>query len=280
MTIRSNVPVQRLDRMSAFRKVALGTWQTAYDPSIYGTLKLRMDPALEYIEKFRQKTGRKLTVPHLVARAAAMVLEKCPEANALLRWNRIYLRKNVDVSVLVLMEDEGQIDLSSATLRNADKMTLEDVLDSIQKQAEIIRAKKDPALEQTRQSMKLIPSIFMNVFFKFLSFLLYTLNMDLSRFGLPRDPFGGCVVTSIGSLGLDVGYVPLVPYSRVPIFISPGKIQEEAVVENGEVVVAKVMNLSATFDHRIIDGGHAAVMSKTLRAIFEDPFAHFDDLSD
>ena len=278
MVIRANVEVQKMGQMSAFRKVALGTWQTAYDPSIYGTMRLPMEPALAYIEKFREKTGRKLTITHLVARAAAMVLEKCPEANALLRWNRIYLRKNVDVSVLVLMDDNGQIDLSSATLRNADKMTLVDVLNSIEKQAELIRAKKDPALEQTRQSMKLIPSLFINAFFKLLSFLLYTLNMDLSRFGLPRDPFGGCVVTSIGSLGLDVGYVPLVPYSRVPIFISPGAIKEEPVVRDGELAVAKVMNLSATFDHRIIDGGHAAVMSKTLRAIFENPFDYFDKL--
>ncbi len=75
MVIRSNVEVQRMGRMSAFRKVALGTWQTAYDPSIYGTMRIPMDPALAYIEKFREKTGRKLTITHLVARAAAMVLE-------------------------------------------------------------------------------------------------------------------------------------------------------------------------------------------------------------
>jgi pyruvate dehydrogenase E2 component (dihydrolipoamide acetyltransferase) len=38
------------------------------------------------------------------------------------------------------------------------------------------------------------------------------------------------------------------------------------------------MDLSATFDHRLLDGTHAAVMSKVVHAWFDDPFGHFDDL--
>jgi pyruvate dehydrogenase E2 component (dihydrolipoamide acetyltransferase) len=36
------------------------------------------------------------------------------------------------------------------------------------------------------------------------------------------------------------------------------------------------MNLNATFDHRVIDGFHAAVMSRVLRTWLERPFDHFD----
>ena len=32
-----------------------------------------------------------------------------------------------------------------------------------------------------------------------------------------------------------------------------------------------MMNLNATFDHRVVDGAHAAVLAKTIRAAFEDP---------
>ena len=58
---------------------------------------------------------------------------------------------------------------------------------------------------------------------------------------MPKDPFGGATITNIGSLGLDTGFVPLVPYTRVPIFVAPGKIDDVPVVENGKVVPGKLM---------------------------------------
>ena len=42
---------------------------------------------------------------------------------------------------------------------------------------------------------------------------MYTFNLDLSGLGMPRDAFGGVTITNVGSLGLDIAYVPLVPYT-------------------------------------------------------------------
>ena len=83
--------------ITPFRRLAIGTWRTAYDPSVYGTMHIHMDRATAYIEAFRQKTGVRLTVSHLVARAAAESLKKMPGANALLRFNRVYLRERIGV---------------------------------------------------------------------------------------------------------------------------------------------------------------------------------------
>ena len=126
--------------------------------------------------------------------------------------------------------------------------------------------------------MKRIPFLFMNTFLKILAFLMYDLNLDLSAFGVPRDQFGGATVTNVGSLGLDLAWVPLVPYSRVPIWLAPGVVHDKAVVENGKVVPGRVMMLNASFDHRFIDGYHAMVLSRTIRKIFADPFAELDPI--
>jgi pyruvate dehydrogenase E2 component (dihydrolipoamide acetyltransferase) len=66
----------------------------------------------------------------------------------------------------------------------------------------------------------------------------------------------------------------------VPIFIAPGAVKEMPVVENGKVVVGKVMNVNATFDHRFIDGFHASVLANTLREMLENPFESFDKLDE
>jgi pyruvate dehydrogenase E2 component (dihydrolipoamide acetyltransferase) len=275
-----NLDLIRKDDVSSFRKIAIGTWRTAYDPSIYGTITVRMDKAMDYLARFREKSGRKLTVSHLMAKVAAAVLVECPDANAVLRWNRIYLRKRIGVFFQVVMTDQGadKIDLSGATLYDVEKKSLVEIYDEFQAKVDLVRKRKDPALEKTRGTFLKIPYFFLNAFLKILSFLTITLNWDLRAIGIPQDPFGSMMVTNVGSLGLDTAYVPLVPYSRVPILLATGEVKAQALVEGDKVVVGKVMNVNATLDHRVIDGFHAASMSKTLREWLENPEAHFDKL--
>ena len=134
-------------------------------------------------------------------------------------------------------------------------------------------------MEKSKAATNRIPLLFINWFLDLLSFFLYTLNLDLRFLGMPRDPFGGATVTNVGSLGLDTAYVPLVPYSRVPIFVAPGAIKDQPVVEDGRVVPGKVMRVNATFDHRFIDGFHAGRLARQLREMLEDPFSRFDDIA-
>jgi pyruvate dehydrogenase E2 component (dihydrolipoamide acetyltransferase) len=276
----ANIKLRKLKKVSPFRKIAIGSWQTTYDPSVYGTLNLRMEEAERYIAAFREKTGEKLTVTHLVTAAVGKALAAVPEANGILRFNRIYLRESVDVSILVLADDPetGEIDLSSATIRNADKITLLEQLQQVKAQVRDIREGNDKAMKKSKNSIRKIPFWFINFFLKMLSFFMYTLNLDMRWAGMPKDPFGGAVVTSIGSLGLDTAYVPLVPYTRVPIFLAPGAIRDAAVVDDGVVKPGRVMGLHATFDHRFIDGAHASKLSRVFRRVLENPFEELDHL--
>jgi pyruvate/2-oxoglutarate dehydrogenase complex dihydrolipoamide acyltransferase (E2) component len=275
-----NLELVRKDDVSSFRKIAIGTWRTAYDPSVYGTIELRMEEAMRYIARFRDKTGKKLTVSHMMAKAAAMVLKECPDANAILRWNRVYLRKRIGVFFQVVMTDEGahKVDLSGATLYDVENKSLVEIFDEFNAKVERVRARKDPALEKTRQTFLGIPYFALNGILRLISFLSYTLNLDLRRFGIPQDPFGSIMITNIGSLGLDTAYVPLVPYSRVPILIATGAVKEVPVVEAEKIVPRKIMRVNATFDHRFIDGFHASVMSRVLKQWIEHPFEHFDKI--
>jgi pyruvate/2-oxoglutarate dehydrogenase complex dihydrolipoamide acyltransferase (E2) component len=275
-----NLALRPKDDLSSFRKIALGSWQTAYDPSVYGSLDFRMDDAMRYIAEFRASTGRRLTVSHLLAKATAMALAACPDANAVLRWNRIYLRNRIGVFFQVVMTDEGEgkTDLSGATLYDVDKKSLAEICDEFEAKVGTVRARKDPALEKSRGMFKAMPYFALNGVMKLIAFLSFTLNLDLRWAGIPSDPFGSVMITNVGTLGLDVAYVPLVPFSRVPILLAVGAVKERAVVDDGKVAVAKVMTLSATFDHRIIDGFHAATLSKVFREWLEHPYEHFDKL--
>jgi len=274
----ANVEIERETELSTFRKIALGTWRTTHDPSVYGSLTLRMDAALEYIEAFRAATGRRITVTHLMARAAAAVFETTPDANAMIRFGRIYRRKRIGVFFQVAMEDPdtGKIDLSGATIHDPQEKSLLEILDECEKRFAKVRKNTDEHLSKTRNLMKSLPIAAMRPLLDLTSFASYTLNLDLTWAGIPRDAFGSIMITNIGALGLEEAYVPLVPYSRVPLLLALGAVKESAVARDGRVGVEKTMRVCATFDHRILDGAHAASMAKTLRAWIEHPFEHFD----
>jgi pyruvate/2-oxoglutarate dehydrogenase complex dihydrolipoamide acyltransferase (E2) component len=275
-----NLELVKKRDVSPFRKVAIGTWRTAYDPSVYGSMTLRMEKTLAYLEAYRAATGKKLNVTHMMARAIAAVFQRMPDANAILRFHRIYKRKRIGVFFQVVLEDPktGEIDLSGCTIYDPEKKTLGEIVDEFSAKVGKVRTDTDKELGKSRNMFRSVPFFLMGRLLRFTSFLSYTLNLNLRWAGIPRDPFGSIMVTNIGSLGLEEAYAPLVPYSRVPLILAMGAIEDVPVVENGVVVPGKTMRLCATFDHRILDGAHAAVMSKTLRAWFEDPFAHFDPI--
>ncbi len=277
-----NLELVKKTDVSSFRKIAIGTWQTAYDPSVYGSMEIRMDAAMRYIDAFRKKTGKRLTVSHLMAKAVGAVFLEVPDANAVLRWNRVYLRRRIGAFFQVAMTDEGlgKADLSGATVYDVDQKSLVEICDDFEAKVDKVRARKDEALESTRKTFLSIPYLFLNVFVKLLDFFCFGLNLDLRWAGIPNDPFGSVMITNVGSLGLDTAYAPLVPYSRVPIVIATGAVKEVPLVDGGAIKIGKVMKVNATFDHRFIDGFHASVMARVLREWLEHPYEHFDKLDD
>ncbi len=272
-----NVQLQRKRDLSAFRKIAIGTWRPTFDPTVYGTLELKMDRAMDYIAEFRRVTGRRLTVTHLLARAAAEALRRQPDANAVLRFNKIYLRQRIGIFMQVAMTDQGdgKADLSGVTVYDAADKSLLEIVDEVEAKVAAVRERRDPALEKSRGMFRFVPHLLLNWFLGLLRLLTVTLNLDLRWMGVPNDPFGSLMITNIGSLGLDTGYAPLVPFSGVPILLAMGLVKEQAVVEEGQIVVRKIMKVHATIDHRFIDGVHAATMSRTLREWLENPYESF-----
>jgi len=271
-----NIQLRRKTDLSAFRKIALGTWHTAYDPSVYGSLTLRMERAERYLDEFRRTTGKRLTFSHMMAKAAAAALQAMPDANAILRLGGIYLRERIGVFFQVALEDSatGQIDLSGTTIFEPEEKSLSAIVDEFEERTAKVRGGSDRK-ERARNLFRRAPAFAVGPLLKAVAFLGYTLNLDLEALGVPNDAFGSVMITNIGSLGLEEAYPPLVPYSRVPIVMAMGAVLDAPVVDQGQVIAGRVMKVCATFDHRVLDGAHAAVMVRTLRDWMEDPYGHF-----
>ncbi|NYT36545.1 2-oxo acid dehydrogenase subunit E2 [Allopusillimonas soli] len=86
-----------------------------------------------------------------------------------------------------------------------------------------------------------------------------------------RDELSGSTITlsSLGALGGIVS-TPVINYPEVAI-IGVNRIVERPMIVGGAVVARKMMNLSSSFDHRVVDGMDAAQFVQRIRNCLECP---------
>jgi 2-oxoisovalerate dehydrogenase E2 component (dihydrolipoyl transacylase) len=99
---------------------------------------------------------------------------------------------------------------------------------------------------------------------------------DAARAGkATREELGGSTITitSLGALGGIVS-TPVINHPEVAI-VGVNRIVERPMLRGGAVVPRLMMNLSSSFDHRVVDGVHAAEFVQALRGLLECPATLF-----
>jgi 2-oxoisovalerate dehydrogenase E2 component (dihydrolipoyl transacylase) len=86
-----------------------------------------------------------------------------------------------------------------------------------------------------------------------------------------RDALSGSTITltSLGALG-GIASTPVINHPEVAI-VGVNRMVERPMFRNGQVVARQLMNLSSSFDHRVVDGMHAAQFIQAMRALLETP---------
>jgi len=86
-----------------------------------------------------------------------------------------------------------------------------------------------------------------------------------------RDELTGSTITltSLGRLG-GLASTPVINYPEVAI-VGVNRIIERPVVRDGQIAIRRMMNLSSSFDHRIVDGWEAAAFIARIKQLLEQP---------
>ena len=95
---------------------------------------------------------------------------------------------------------------------------------------------------------------------------------DAARSGKgTREQLSGSTITitSLGALG-GIVTTPVINHPEVAI-VGVNKLALRPVIRDGVVVARQMMNVSASFDHRVVDGMHAAQFIQAIRALLEAP---------
>jgi pyruvate dehydrogenase E2 component (dihydrolipoamide acetyltransferase) len=205
-----------------------------------------------------------------VGKAVAMGLAKTPSLNGRIALGRFEGFDTVDVAFLVALDD-GK-DLAKVKIERLDEKDVTEVAKQLRAKAKKLRDGKDEEFEKSKGPLKALPTWLIRPMVHSVGFLTSGMGVDLKALGLEAFPFGSCIVTSVGMFGLDEGFAPPTPWARVPVYVLVGAISKRPTVIDGELVVRDLVTITATIDHRFVDGAQAGAFARLARKYLEDPW--------
>jgi len=222
--------------MTAMRRGVMEHMRRSLDTSAHVTSAIEVD--MSRVVALRQKLkpellaqGVNLTYLGFISRATVDTLKDYPWVNGEIRGQSIVTRQLVNLGIAVALEDgKGLI---VPVIRNAQDLNLTGIARSIQDLAERARTKKL----------------------------------------LPDDVQGGTfTITNPGSFGTFHG-TPIInqPQSAIlgtyALVKRPWVIQDE--LGNDVIAIRPIMNLTLTYDHRLVDGAYAGLFLYDLQSRLE-----------
>lgn len=251
-----------------WRKVASTIYKKPIDSKIYGTVELDVTDLEKYISK-KRKEGVKTTLTYILTLIIGRAIrEEVPELNTFVKRGKIVQREQVDATVSVLLPG-GQ--MGSVKVENADQLTIAELSDGMAKKISDSRKGDENDTMQSKSLLANIPWPFRNWFFKIYHTVTIKWGISLPGLGLDSNSFGSYVVSNIGSVGLDTGYASLLPSSNVSVVWILGSIVKKPVVVNDEIVPRRILALSATLDHRVVDGSHGGRVFRLIKYYIKHP---------
>jgi 2-oxoacid dehydrogenases acyltransferase (catalytic domain) len=256
-------------KVRGWRKLAGAAWGPPMDPQFYGDLELDAAALLSYLDHARAATGVHVTITHLIGRAVAHGLAEVPELQVRIARGRERDRDSIDVFFIVTAA--GGQELTGVKVTGADRKSAVDLAREVSERCAAINAGRDAELGRGKALLSRLPRPLLRAALRAGAWLTSDLDRDLSRFGMPRQAFGGAMITSVGMWGVSHAYSPLAHYYRVPVLVLVGEARPAPVVVQGQIVARPMLTLTATFDHRYVDGLHAARFAAAVRDYCTDP---------
>ncbi len=251
-----------------WRKTAAAIYHKPIDSKVFGSVEIDVTELEIFINRKRRE-GLKITLTHIFTLAVARAMRnEVPELNCYVKRGKIVLREQVDAMISVLVDDT---EMSSVRIQKVDELNLEKLADLLSTGIKEIRTGLESDTMQMKNKIARVPWPFRQWILNFVKWLTVSLGVSIPAIGLNSDNFGSFVITNIGSLGLDNGYPSLFPISNVAMVFVLGGVAKKPVVINDEIEIRRMITLSATMDHRIVDGIHGGKLFKVLREFVRHP---------
>lgn len=226
----------------------------------------------KYIKEKQTQGMQNISMMHVMIAAYIRLVSQRPALNRFIRGQRVWTRKNVEVSLTIKKEMSLDSPDTVVKITLPPSATLEDVYTALNN--EIVSYRDNPGgdFDDTARAFTRLPGLIFKFAVASLRFLDY--------FGLiPKaiakvSPFHcSYFITSMGSLGIPPIYHHLYDFGSCPVFFSFGAKRRAYEIDNtGLVRRRQYMDFTFVLDERICDGYYYASALKLLKNILKNPW--------
>ena len=226
----------------------------------------------KYIKEKQTQGMQNISMMHVMIDAYIRLVSQRPALNRFIRGQRVWTRKNVEVSLTIKKEMSLDSPDTVVKITLPPSATLEDVYTALNNEIVSYRANPGGDFDDTARAFTRLPGLIFKFAVASLRFLDY--------FGLmPKaiakvSPFHcSYFITSMGSLGIPPIYHHLYDFGSCPVFFSFGAKRRTYEIDNtGLVRRRQYMDFTFVLDERICDGYYYASALKLLKNILKNPW--------
>jgi pyruvate/2-oxoglutarate dehydrogenase complex dihydrolipoamide acyltransferase (E2) component len=192
-----------------------------------------------------EKTGEKLSFTGYVVKCLAEVVGDHKKLNSFIRRNRLIILDDVNISVLVEREFEGENVPEPVCIRNADQKSYREVSTGIREAALPGSGKAGNLGElQGMGWIRFIPAFLLRSFVR-----IADRNIRMAK------KYGKVAVTAVGMFSREP--VWFLPHGSATVLITVGSIEKCLVTRDGKQEEREYLCITGSFDHDVVDGAPA-----------------------
>lgn len=226
----------------------------------------------KYMKEKQQQGMTNISMMHIMIAAYIRLVSQRPALNRFIRGQRVWTRKNVEVSLTIKKEMSLESPDTVVKITLPPTATLAEVYEALNH--EIVSYRENPGgdFDETARILTKLPGLLFKFTVAVLRFMDYFGVMP--KFIAKVSPFHcSYFITSMGSLGIPPIYHHLYDFGSCPVFFSFGA-KRRAYELDAQGIVKKKSYLDFTFvlDERICDGYYYASALRLLKNIIKNPW--------
>ena len=236
----------------------------------------------EALEEYLTEAGPKLeaNITHCLVAAISIGLSKHPRLNRFIMGRRLYARKSRWLTFSVKRKKlNSESKLSAVKMEMKDGETFAELVDRINGQISHERSGEKTHADKEYDLFNLLPRPLIKAAQVLVRVLDYY-NLLPAFFIRDDGMYTSIFIANLGSLGMAPGYHHLYEWGNSPLFCMVGCIEDKVIVEDGEMVVRRVLHTRWSYDERIDDGLTAHHGIQTVTEILENPRDYFGCLAE
>ncbi|MGD8966654.1 MAG: 2-oxo acid dehydrogenase subunit E2 [Anaerolineae bacterium] len=252
----TNNKTYRVERIPPMRRFAVDAGYLGRRRHIvHALIEVDVTDARELIRRYERKTGRKLSFTAFVIHCLSSAIQEHPRVHAYRDWrNRLIIYDDINITSMFEVEFARRKTPLPHVFRATNRKSLLQIHDELRD----VQARPHASAESRLMRWFLfLPA--------FLRRLFYWVVMRFPRSF--RDDSSPVMVTAIGMFGEGGGWAITMP--NFTLTVAVGGISKKPGVQEGEIAIREVLDLTVSFDHDVVDGAPAARFVQSFRTRLE-----------